>query len=174
MKNVYLFLTLLIFASCSKTEDGEKKFTINANKHNCNHSLYDAVDNRLSFSFYVDESWYYPAELDLGWSKLIGISNALDHQQSSVRIGWRCTDGLILTSLYCYVNGERKIKPLDTISTGWNYGSVEVATNAFYATVNDKTDSFNKTEQGDMHLLYPYFGGTMKAPHDMKFTFKFN
>jgi hypothetical protein len=176
-RHVNLLLTLmviLVMASCTKKEVVEKTFTINAEKHSCNHSLYESVGNRLSFSFYVDESWYYPAEYDLGWSKLIGISNALDHHQSSVRIGWRCINGQIVTSLYCYVNGERKIKTLDTIASGWNYGSVEIATNAFYATVNDVTDSINKTEVGDTHLLYPYFGGTMTAPHDMKFTFKFN
>ncbi len=103
------------------------------------------------------------------------------HHKNSVRFGWRCLDGERIEILaYVYIDKVRKDRVLLSIGTGeWVHLSF-IETEEYY-TFNALSEEGegrivkfkkNNTKKGFLGLfinrLYPYFGGQMAAPHDMR------
>lgn len=104
-----------------------------------------------------------------GWNKLWGISTPFIHKNSA-RVGWRCENGDIRVSSYCYVNGERLIKDMGIVPVDVEvYIEVEITEDGYYVRV-DNREHFtpNKNKSKLFFRCFPYFGGKSKAPHDMK------
>jgi len=135
---------------------------------------------KLNFRAYFWENCIYQLTENYDQvNKLYGLSQGM-HHNNSARFGWRCTDGKKIEILaYCYVNGERIIKPLLKIKPGeWahcyldvnedNYKFKIIAQNgdAMVSTIAKTTDFLLG------YKLFPYFGGKIPAPHDMRIDIK--
>jgi hypothetical protein len=131
------------------------------------------AENLKSFKLYVDSSWIH-TEVNAGWNKLIGISDGF-HHQNSARLVWRCIDGKEITfAMYTYYNSrwnakvfEGRFKPGDWVNVSITAG------NEYKIKLNDETFTHKRKKALINYILYPYFGGKDKAPHDMVFKFRF-
>lgn len=103
------------------------------------------------------------------------------HHKNSVRFGWRCLDGEnIEVMAYVYIDGVNKSKKLLSIKTGeWvHLGFRETDNYYVFNALSEEGDGYiakfkkNSTKKGFLGLfinrLYPYFGGKMSAPHNMR------
>ena len=108
------------------------------------------------------------------------------HHKDSVRFGWRCVDGEKIELLaYVYIDGVRKHKKLMSIDIYTWVNLVFKETSSYYIfTVSDSYGNSsvakfkkNGTKKGFLGLfinrLYPYFGGKIAAPHNMKIELKY-
>lgn len=125
--------------------------------------LWKPVSMLVRFKF--DESAKYSIEGadQQDWNKLTGFSRGY-HKKNSIRIGWRWNQerGVLQICDYSYVNKERKISNVQDIKIG-----------VFYK----KTLSLPKGKFFILgYMLWPYFGGNKKAPHNIrvKFDWKFS
>lgn len=115
-------------------------------------------------------------------NKLFGFSEGF-HHWNSARFGWRCVDGETIEILaYCYVNGERIIKPmmkckadswifcnLQNKKDKYVFRTLDIKNNGFVVYINKSTKrSFYTLFKVFIYKLFPYFGGKIPAPQDMK------
>ena len=115
-------------------------------------------------------------------NKLYGINFGINWHRDSVRIGWRYNANLrvIELYLYSYVKGKRKFSHLMNVHT---FEAVHFT--MFHARKVDKVivEVCTSNEDGETTTtdavigvknswirfkLFPYFGGNMPAPQDMK------
>lgn len=153
--------------------------TIKKDKHTAtNRCIRFVSNNQIRFDFFVSSSWLYDEKapgFQSGWNKLIGISEGFNQHKNSVRVGWRCIENTIYLSSYCYINGERRISDMVEVPMGWNTGSVTITATHYRVQINDRIFNFENTNRSFFKfMLYPYFGGNSKAPHDMEFKFRLN
>jgi hypothetical protein len=108
------------------------------------------------------------------------------HHKNSVRFGWRCIDGEEIEILaYVYIDKVRKHKKMLSIKPGeWvhlNFRETDsyYTFNALAENGDGSIAKFkkNSTKKGFMGLfinrLYPYFGGQIAAPHNMRFELRY-
>lgn len=115
-------------------------------------------------------------------NKLYGFSEGF-HHWNSARFGWRCIDGENIEILaYCYVNGERIIKPMMKCKTDswifcnlqnkedkYIFKTLDIKNNGFVIYVDkSKKKSYYNLFKAFIYKLFPYFGGKIVAPKDMK------
>lgn len=115
-------------------------------------------------------------------NKLFGFSEGF-HHWNSARIGWRCVDGENIELLaYCYINGQRIIKPMITCKPGtWVFCNIQSKPSKYVLKAlspNNQsiTISVDKGKKWSIYTffklfiykLFPYFGGKIAAPHDME------
>ena len=115
-------------------------------------------------------------------NKLFGFSEGY-HHWNSARIGWRCTDGEKIELLaYAYINGQRIIKPMITCRPEtWVFCNIQNQPSKYIFKAldpsgNNITVSIDKPKKISIYSffklfiyrLFPYFGGSISAPHDMK------
>ena len=108
------------------------------------------------------------------------------HHKDSVRIGWRCVDGDNIELLaYVYIDGARSHKTLLSVKPEtWTH--IKFSESQSYYTFivmsedgEGSTRKFKKTttKKGILglfiHRLYPYFGGSVAAPHQMRIDLKY-
>jgi len=173
MKHLTIIAALLLLAACSKIETGERSYVIKAGEHYATPRTTEQTGNRISFTFYVDDSWYYTCAHDVGWSKLLGLSNSLSPHWNSARLAWRCRqDSTIVLAAYFYLNKIRYIYEFGAVDVGWHYGEVYFSGERYHVRLNDRTIThpykWGKVS-GNQYLCHPYFGGDKPAPHDVKF-----
>jgi len=103
------------------------------------------------------------------------------HHKNSVRFGWRCLDGENIEILaYVYIDGINKSRKILSVKTGeWVHLNFR-ETDGYYVfnALSEDGDGHivkfkkNGTKKGFLGLfinkLYPYFGGQMSAPHNMR------
>ena len=144
-------------------------YTISKNNHYCNERIPVKVNSEfLTLQFKPDKSWYYSAKSDIHWNKLGGLTTNNIHD-NSIRIAWRCTNEKIRIAIYEYWQGERIITPLGSVE-GWESVIIELDKSKvlfrerFYPIKNHSQRGW---------LCFPYFGGTIPAPHDISFNLKY-
>lgn len=115
-------------------------------------------------------------------NKLYGFSLGY-HHHNSARIGWRCVDGKTIELMaYCYVNSKRVSKTIMNVNPReWAVCSIQNKSDKYVFRVMSNNSSgkiciINKERSplkyGILKLfiykLYPYFGGSIPAPHKMR------
>lgn len=155
-------------------------FRIPAGKHRARPFRFGLWWRRTSLSWVVkfDESCRYDLGNDdqFDTNKLVGIGYLWHHHKDSARFGWRYSHekGKIEIMAYCYVNGERIIDHLADIFIGEKYTiKIEIVKTGYWLSVRGPgytsekiyRYSHNKKLQ---YGLWPYFGGTSTAPHEIK------
>lgn len=143
----------------------------------------------LGVSVLFDTTCIYELTSNIGQvNKLIGRSEGLHHYQSA-RFGWRCVGEQIELLSYCYINGAREEKRLCLIDVGqWVGLKLSVSKDYYRFTVtredkmkvnvlyvskkNVKISWLRQFSRLFTYRLYPYFGGIVSAPHDMKIQIK--
>lgn len=173
-------LLLLLLTACTKInnlEGDEVTFLIKKGDHYSNNRWVRTGDLVIA-KVYVDSSWIY-YDLEPCWNKLAGLSHGIDPHNNSARIVWMCKDSVISIGGYFYRDGERNYEKLTEVQVGeWYYIRVWFSDKTYYITFGDDYNSYEMKVSGykdtnEHYMLYPYFGGNPKAPHDMYFKFKF-
>ena len=112
-------------------------------------------------------------------NKLLGFSDCnSDHHENSARFGWRYySDGLVEILAYVYREGKRVVKPLGFARIDETYVySLVLGEDCYGFSFNDNPPVFveraGKCKRGVYYMLFPYFGGNMAAPHEIRITIK--
>jgi len=173
------FLSLSSLTCMNTKAEKTRVHTIKKDKHTAtNRCIRFVGNNQIRFDFFVSPSWLYDEKapgFQSGWNKLIGISDGLKQHKNSVRLGWRCIDNTIYMGAYCYINGERRISEMVEVPMGWNSGSVTITNTHYRVQINNRIFNYEKSNKSLFRLMmYPYFGGNSKAPHEMEFKFRLN
>jgi hypothetical protein len=185
MKNTILTLTLvtLFFTSCdSLLEDpfegpAVRTFVIPEGDHYANDRSIELVKSDvLSFTAKFDESAVYTFE-EQGFqdskNKLLGFSDCnSQHHENSARFAWQWYNDQLEIYAYCYVNGERIEKYVGVVQIGEvNKYEIRVTEDNYYFTLNSAEVTVPRMidcQDGASYMLWPYFGGSIPAPHDVK------
>lgn len=180
-----------------------KTYSIQEGSHSSGFHFMPAIGNRIqlvgSFKFLNSCLYDLKDSNNSDMNKLIGLSMGY-HMNNSVRIGWRCVGNII--ELYAYIHLKGKIITADLNNDLINFkptfltsvypgeeikfnikkykteqnGCIIIQLYDIYnkslgntqITFPDKTPLWNLG-----YLLYPYFGGNEKAPHDMNIELEY-
>lgn len=167
-----------------------KTYTIKKGKHSSGLRIprvFFQTPKLMTFEVKFHENcWYRPADQNPDWSdinKLCGFSQGW-HHNNSYRIGWLPdfdNEGVIGLYHYSYSQGKRDFVRFDSIEVDKSeIFNFEIQDDSFggiqiIADVPWNEPSINSYWFG--YLLYPYFGGNLKAPNkmdiDLEFKLKF-
>ena len=194
MNKAGLALVALLFASCTKSPEiiqetsSEltlpvfKAYTIKAGAHYCDQQVTKSVlGTTMNFTVRFNSSAIYPAVITdynhaYDVNKLWGFSEGFSNQYNSARIGWRYLNGQLQLLAYTYAKGKLlrdpisydppviKSVPLDTDIPC----SITVASGKYIYSVSGTTVETPRGATGTKYSgyqQYPYFGGTLTAPH---------
>lgn len=110
-------------------------------------------------------------------NKLYGFSDSDSlHHIYSARFGWNYLNNKIWLYAYVYNSSTLLKQTLSTVPIGAEIScSIKVNTNTYTFIINGIATSIPrlaKTTTGKGYKLYPFFGGTENAPHDIKIAIK--
>jgi hypothetical protein len=156
---------------CYSEDLSETLYTIKKGHHDSTPVKLEWLEkNPLRFHAKFDSSAIYSGDGDI--NKLYGFSdcNSL-HHENSARIGWRWSDNQLEIFAYTYAHGIRSYKkiksvPLDT----WVSYSIAAMPDRYRLCVGNECvdmERNTKCNTGMYYILYPYFGGNKRAPHDI-------
>jgi hypothetical protein len=147
-----------------------KKYIIEKGSHYCKGWRFATSPTDLRFRFFFDPSCLYDeTEIIPGWNKLYGWSSLSNHS-NSVRIGWQCRAGLIMTGYYCYVGGTRVDGDLTEVLPGkWYEALCKYDNGDFIVSVGTSAKTIPGARKPAIAFRgNPYFGGQSEAPHQME------
>ncbi len=170
-------LFLVIFTSCEDSNfEPFEYYTINKGAHGSTPKVELLQSKELNFKAIFNESAIYTSSIPENQhdiNKLLGFSDCnTQHHQNSARIGWRWLDGKLEIFAYCYVNGERITQYLGETALHEARTYSIVITKEQYVFEMEGYDQVviprsNVCDSGVFYMLFPYFGGDEKAPHDI-------
>lgn len=110
-------------------------------------------------------------------NKLYGFSDSDSlHHVYSARFGWNYLNKKVWLYAYVYNNTALLKQTLSAVPIGSEIScSIKVNTNTYVFTINGVATTvprLAKTSTGKGYRLYPFFGGTENAPHDIKIAIK--
>jgi hypothetical protein len=193
---IMLSAAALLLTSCSKTIENVVndirptevipvnqfvQYTIKQGEQYCDKNSYAAVKlPELAFKVKFDSSAIYQTvspgnQKDV--NKLLGFSdNNGQHHQFSARFGWRWSDNALRLFGYTYNDSKLSIKEIGTVVIGEESAcSIKVDGANYIFTLNEKNLTMPRTStttQAEGYKLYPYFGGSEKAPHKISIWIK--
>ena len=157
-------------------------FTIKKGAHYCDQNgLSHVSGTTMSFVAKFDSTAIYPAVITdynhaYDVNKLWGFSEGLSNQYNSARIGWRWLNGQLQLFAYVYIKGTLLRDPISydppfikSVLIGKEVNcSITVSGSKYIFTVDGVTvqtgrGTTSSTYSG--YQQYPYFGGTLTAPH---------
>ena len=128
----------------------------------------------ITFDFCVDDSWYYEP-VNQGVNKILGLSNGLLHMKHSIRLGGMGEDGEIILYAYAHTGktDEHVAKKICRVTKGWHSCGIWIHKAFYQVQVDDTCITIPDKFYSRIHyLLYPFFGGRDKAPHNIKIQIK--
>ncbi|WP_044198371.1 hypothetical protein [Dyadobacter tibetensis] len=158
-------------------EDDFITYKISKDKHEIdgdNITLFKA--DRLKFQAVFDSSAIYKSfipENQYDINKLMGFSDCNSpHHGNSARFGWNWMDNALHIHAYTYVDGQRVVKSLGTVTLNeTNTYEIQIQGNEYVFLLNGAETRMQRFCSGSVGLAYnllPYFGGDETAPHDIK------
>ena len=189
LKRHILILILLTLSSCI-FEQGFKHnvtpFTVEKGDHKFKEdkvgiritkpSFKTKGSSRIFVSF--DESTFYDKGLlgkdSMDINKLYGLSDCYaNHLKNSARFGWRPIDsGLMEIFAYVYADGHRIIESMGTVTPYEQaYYQLDVKGDYYDFLFKGHQVSIKRVKNcnhGVYYRLFPYFGGNMGAPNQMR------
>ncbi len=194
LPSIAIISILFLFPSCKKAIeaaidrglDAPKKgqiveYTISQGQHYATQNTYQAVDcEELNFTVKFDSTSVYQTVVPANQediNKLYGFSdNNAEHQQFSARFGWNWVREALRLYAYVYNNGVRSSQEISSIQIRNEYNcSIKVSDDHYIFSVNNiiiQMARSSKTSRAVGYKLYPYFGGTEPAPHDINIWIK--
>jgi hypothetical protein len=133
-----------------------------------------------SFKFTSDASYNIDKQEDT--NKLIGLSDSYYHHDSSFRLGWRWDykENKLQLMYIHYNKGVATRKPLMYINLDTEYiFKIQIKKDKYLLHVLGPEGNINEEFQRDSkwwflrYVLYPYFGGTTKAPKDFNIEIEY-
>jgi hypothetical protein len=180
---LWIGLSLLVF-NCEPEADLYRHFIVREGEHYSSPRVVETLKSeKLSFEaifrpscqYLFEESGYQDSK-----NKLLGFAdcNSL-HHENSARFGWQWLHDQLEIYAYCYVNGERVEKFVGVAAIGEvNHFEIQVLQNEYVFTFNNEPPVAiargSVCNTGVYYMLWPYFGGTLAAPHDVHLSLKIN
>ncbi len=157
------------------------EYNIKKGEQYCDKNSYTQIKYpELAFKVNFDSSAIYTTvshsnQNDI--NKLYGFSdNNAAHHDFSARFGWRWSNNALRLFAYTYNNGVMDFKELGTVAIGAeNDCSIKVANELYIFTLNGSVTTMARastTSEAEGYQLYPFFGGTETAPHDIHIWIK--
>jgi hypothetical protein len=175
-RNIITLLIACTLWSCSEP-DLERTYVIKRGEHYASQrGLETLQSNTLEFYAAFNETAVYDLgddALQTNKNKLLGFSDCNSaHHENSARFAWQWYRNRLEIYAYCYVNGVRVEQYIDTVAIGTkNKYSIHRSKTHYEFSVNSKEviriERGNTCERGLYYLLWPYFGGSIPAPHDV-------
>jgi hypothetical protein len=171
-----------LFTSCEEEADLSRDFVIAEGEHYASPRIVQSLQsNTLSFSAKFNETAMYHFD-DAGFqdskNKLLGFSdcNSL-HHDNSARFAWQWYNDQLEIYAYCYVNGERAEKFIGVVKLHEvNHYELKVTDASYEFQLNNQEPITikrgNVCDKGVYYLLWPYFGGSVPAPHNVHIALK--
>lgn len=195
-KSIAFYCAAILLFSCQKNAETVEEpdfssyvpitteyveYTIKKGQNFADQNPFRPVDtDELVFKVKFDSSAVYRTvdpqnQYDI--NKLYGFSdNNENHHKYSARFGWRWSDNALRIFAYVYNNGVVSSKELGIVAIGAEIHCVLKTTSSEYIfTLNHITSTMpreSKTQKAKGYILYPYFGGTETAPHNVKIWIK--
>jgi hypothetical protein len=178
------FIAGFLILSCKKektvtpdnppiSSDSIVTYTIRQGQHYCDQNAFVLKSvAEMKFKVWFDSSCIYTTTIPANQydiNKLYGISEGLNHQVNSARIGWRWSDDSLRLFGYVYKDSIRYSQEISAIPIGAPADcSIRMNGNQYDCSVNGihvflPRSSSDSVASG--YLLYPYFGGDETAPH---------
>ena len=171
---------MLSIFSCEEKEPLTQIFVIQQGKHYANPRLFQSLQsNALSFKATFDETAMYEFQersFQDSKNKLLGFSDCnSSHHENSARFAWQWYNGRLEIYAYCYVQGQRKERFIGSVSLNESNDYELALTDTDYVfRLNDlepvQIERTEKCNTGAYYMLWPYFGGTLPAPHDVSIS----
>jgi len=161
-------LTLLFFLiGCRKESNGWEMYRIYQGQHKCNGWRCEIVGPKMEQWWKFDPDCFYEPDIENDINKLTGLG-ALDNQNNSIRIDWRCVNNKFQLLGYVH-NNDTEITIMDSVNPNESFyirveyinGGAEIQVKNKILIVNDIKKPTTIFRQN------PYFGGQSTAPHDM-------
>lgn len=174
-----LAAALISLASCDVPFEPEasRDFVIAEGQHYATPRLYETFhEDKLAFRATFDASAKYDlgdASLQSNINKLMGFSDCgAHHHANSARFGWLWNKDHVAIYAYCYVDSVRIHEVIGTVDLNEeNLYEIAATENAYVFFINGEKkaaiEKGNACEAGVRYMLYPYFGGSVPAPHDV-------
>lgn len=181
--SLILLVISLVVPGCEDLPFAKEKvsvheFTIASGEHYATPRLLGSTEAKtLAFLATFDESARYTlsdASQQADINKLMGFSDcSVPHHENSARFGWRWLNEKLEIHAYCYVDSVRVHEFVGTVDIGdENRYEISATSDAYEFSLNgEKKAVIRRTQscdEGVNYLLYPYFGGTVPAPHDVR------
>jgi hypothetical protein len=178
MKLQYLmFLSALTLFNCEPEISMVKSFVIKKGEHYSTARLPETLQDP---SMIFEAKFNATAKYDLGdmalqsnKNKLLGFSdcNSL-HHENSARFGWQWYNDKLEIFAYCYVNGDRIEKYLGVVKLDqFNTYEILITEDSYVFRLNNSESVSiprgDVCKRGIFYKLWPYFGGSLPAPHDV-------
>jgi hypothetical protein len=158
------------------------KYTIQEGAHYCDQNVLKSVSGTsMNFVAKFDSTAIYPAVITdynhaYDVNKLYGFSEGANNQYNSARIGWRWLDGQLQLFAYVYVKGTLLRDPISydppfikSVQIGSEVNcSIVISGGTYIFTVDGvvvQTARGTTSGKYSGYQQYPYFGGTLTAPH---------
>lgn len=159
-----------------------KTYTIKKGQHYSRPRLIKVRFKNKAISFRVsfDQSCRYDIGAEQGdINKLVGIGYLWSHHKDSARFGWAYNkdSGKIDIYTYCYISGKRVSELFYSCSFDRSYDfTIEPHFGSYIFKVKGHVEYIKEVKHFHTkqinYLLAPYFGGNIKAPHDIKIYMK--
>ncbi|MES2331741.1 MAG: hypothetical protein V4539_19195 [Bacteroidota bacterium] len=144
--------------------------------------------NEMKFQFKFDNTAIYTTADPTNQgdvNKLYGFADCVSfttlytiapHHIHSARFGWAWQNQALHIYAYYYTDSVRHFKDLRTVEIGRAYSAgIKLVPNGYEFTLDNKKDTFPRTCTSTTisgYKLYPFFGGTEPAPHDVHIGIK--
>ena len=172
-----LSLFLVVISSCYLVDPViSETFIIRKGHHNSKTSIELLESNRLIFEAKFDNTAIYKTNDSIqqfSINKLLGFSDCNDkHHENSARFGWRWINNQLEVLAYAYVDGIRNEKFIGyaELNNFMRYSLVlskdyyEFSLGHYNNVLIPRSKS---CKLGFYYILWPYFGGQERAPHDI-------
>lgn len=173
-----LYVLLVGLISCAKSQTSDVIYTIKKGSHYSN-APHKIVGSKLNYNITFDESAMYTIDSieQADINKLFGFNSCSAlHDYQSARLGWRWYHDSLQIMYYIYDKGERIYGYLTSVPINVPCEYELVQTDKEYKfKANGVKFTYKKKWKCKAlynYHLWPYFGGNVKAPHDITIKFR--
>jgi hypothetical protein len=176
LPNLLFFFSIILF-NCEPEMPLLRTFLIKKGEHYSKGRVAETLqDSKMFFEAKFNSSAKYDfgdLALQSSKNKLLGFSdcNSL-HHENSARFGWQWYNNRLEIFAYCYANGKRIEKFIGVVNLDeFNTYEIDITdTHYSFRLNNDQPiliDRGDACQSGIFYMLWPYFGGSLPAPHDI-------
>jgi hypothetical protein len=177
--SIAIFAAFAALSSCEEPLEpvAARQFVIWEGEHYASPRLFERFETQtLSFRATFDESAMYAIEdpaMQADKNKLMGFSDCnCSFQKNSASIAWQWNNSQLEIYAYSYVDSVRIEKFLSYVNLNEENLYEITATGGeyvFYLNGERRTaiPRTSNCSEGVNHIVYPYFGGPVPAPHNV-------
>jgi hypothetical protein len=173
----------IMLIGCEPATEPVRTFVIPQGEHYAKPKLIETLqDSELRFEARFDNSAVYDLHdlaLQTNKNKLLGFSECnTAHHKNSARFAWQWFNDRIEIYAYCYVDGNRVETFVGTVAlNSYDRYSIRLTPAQYIFQLNDEDPIYitrgDVCQTGFYYMLWPYFGGEIAAPHQVRIDIKY-